>query len=228
MRIEERSYSSKLYRPRPAIYTEPDGSFLVISTSWGDPEDAQKVNDDIAKYVQASKADVEVTSPFEFLTSLTMEANYLRIAALISNEQLYRGNNKNEYVAGVETLILLHKGSQMAYAQVGTPHLLIQKDGQPLSPVSVSYEASLEMSGAENSILPPLPQTLLGLNMNLNIRSGDFKVDEGDRLVLYAGSHWPDSLWNSTQASNLQQWTQKMVQRNPEAPFWLGVVRLED
>ncbi|WP_413289940.1 hypothetical protein [Bdellovibrio sp. HCB337] len=228
MRLVERSYSTKLHRPRPAIYTEPDGSFVIISTSWGNPEDGQKVNDDIAKYIQAAKADVEVTSPFEFLTALTNEANYLRIASLISNEQIYRSANKNEYISGVETLVLLHKGSQMAYAQVGAPHLLIQKPGRPLAPVAIGYEASLEMSGVENQILAPLPQTMLGIDASLNIRCGDFHVDEGDRLVLYAGSFWPDSLWTSSQANNLQQLTQKMVQQNPEAPFWLGVVDLEN
>ena len=226
MRLEERSYSSKTYRPRPAIYTEPDGSFLIVTTSWGSSEHAQRINDDIAKYVQAAKADVEVTSPFEFLTSLSSEANYLRIAALICNEQLYRGDNKNEYVAGLETLILLRQGSQMAYAQVGAPHLMIKKEGRPLSPISVSYESSLEMSGPDNIILPPLPQTLMGIDVNLNIRSGDFKVDDGDQLVLYAGSFWPESLWNASQSGNLQQLTQKMVQKNPEAPFWLGVIDL--
>lgn len=228
MKLEERSYSTKMHRPRPAIYIEPDGSFIIVSTSWGSPEHAQKVNDDISKYVQAAKADVEVTSPFEFLTTLTNEANYLRIASLISNEQLYRSANKTEYLAGVETLILFHKGSQMAYAQVGAPHLLIQKTGRPLVPVSVGFEASFEMSGPDNTILPPLPQSLLGVDASLNIRCGDLRVDEGDRLVLYAGSFWPESLWSSAQMASLPQLTQKMVQQNPEAPFWLGIVDLEN
>lgn len=226
MKIEERSYSSKIYRPRPAIYIEPDGSFLAISTSWGAPEHGDKVNSEIVKYIQASKDDVEVTSPFAFLTSLSTEANYLRIAALISNESLYRGENKNEYVVGVETLILLQKGSQIAYAQVGAPHLLIQKRGHPLSPVSVGYEASLEMSGEDNLLLPPLPQDLLGLDPHPLMKCGDFKVDEGDRLVLYAGSFWPESLWAFSESAQLQSLTRKMVQKNPEAPFWLGLVEL--
>lgn len=227
MKLEERSYSSKLHRPRPAIYTETDGSFIIVSTSWGAPEHAQKVNDELAKYIQAAKADVEVTSPFEFLTTLTSEANYLRIAALISNEQFYRAENKSEYLAGIETLVLFHKGCQMAYAQVGAPHLLVQKSGRPLVPVAVGLEASLEMSGSENPVLPPLPQALLGIDSSLNIRCGDFHVDQGDRLVLYAGSFWPESLWTSSQGDTLQHLTQRMVQQNPEAPFWLGVVDLE-
>lgn len=228
MKIEERSYSSKLHRPRPSVYLEPDGSFLLVSTSWGDPEHAQKVNNDIAKYVQASMADVEVTSPFEVLTVLSREANYLRIAALIANEQLYRGENKGEYMAGVETLLLLKKGLQVAYAQVGAPHLLLQKNARSLIPVSVGFETCLEMGGPGGALLAPLPQSLLGADLSLNIRCGDFKVDEGDRLVLYAGAHWPESFWTASLASTLPQWTQKLVQKDPEAPFWLGLVDLAE
>lgn len=228
MKLTERSYSTKILRPRPAVYAEPDGTLLVISTSWGSPEHAQRVNDDVAKYVQAAKADVEVTSPFEFLTSLTTEANYLRVAALIANEAFYRGDNKNEYLAGVETLILLRSGRQVAYAQVGSPHLLIQKTGMPLSPVAVNFEISLELNEAGETPLPPVPHALLGVDRSLNIRAGDFRIDDGDRLVLYAGSFWPESLWNIAANNDLQQITQKMVQKNPEAPFWLGLVDLQD
>lgn len=239
MRIEERSYSTKTVRPRPAIYIEPDGSFVVISTSWGDPEHGFKVNEDIAKYIQAATADVEVTSPFEFLGSLTTEANYLRIATLISNEALYRGINKADYQAGVETLLLLRKGSQIAFAQAGSPHLLIQKRNRLVTPISVSLDAGLEMGGDSQDPLSPLPQTLLGIDSSLNIRTGDFRVDEGDRLLLYAGNIWPKSLWSSewnpqgnSQASqsqsDLQLLTQKLVQAAPESPFWLGIVTLEE
>lgn len=224
MRIQERSYSTKMLRPRPAIYAEQDGSLLVISTSWGNPEHAQRVNEDIAKYVQAAKADVEVTSPFEFLTCLSAEANYLRVAALISNEAFYRSDNKSEYVVGVETLVLLQQGSKVAYTQVGSPHLLIQKNEGGVAPVAVSYETSLELSSSEESALPPLPQTLLGVDRGLNLRSGDFRIDSGDRLVLYAGSLWPESLWSLSTQADLQKITQKFVQKNPESPFWLGLV----
>lgn len=228
MKIQERSYSTKMFRPRPEIYAEPDGSLLVVTTSWGDPEHAVRFNEDVAKYIQAARADVEVTSPFEFLTSLTNEANYLRISALIANESFYRSDNKADYQAGLETLMLLRVGSQLAYAQVGAPHLLIQKADRLVAPVSMNYDASLEMSGEQGILLPPLPQSLVGIDMNLNIRAGHFRIDDRDRLILYSGSIWPEALWGATATTDLQQLTQKVVQKNPEAPFWLGLVHLED
>ena len=228
MKLTERSYSAKNLRPRPAIHAEPDGSLLIVSTSWGSSENAQRVNEDIVKYVQAALADVEVTSPFEFLTCLTDETNYLRIATLIANESMYRSDNKSEYAVGVETLILLRRGSMLAFAQVGSPHFLIQREGRHLAPVSVGYDASLEIGGTQED-LAPLPQQLLGVDAALNVRCGDFRIEDSDRLILYAGGFWPESLWSKTmEGADLAQITQKMVQKNPEAPFWLGLVDFQD
>lgn len=228
MKLVERSYSTKMFRPRPEIHLEPDGSLIIVSTSWGNPQHAARMNEDLAKYVQAAKADVEVTSPFEFLTSLTNEANYLRVATLIANESFYRGDNKAEYQAGLEILLLLRTGSQIAYAQVGAPHLLIQKSDHFMAPISVSLDAGLEMMGEDGRVLPPLPQALIGVDTNLNIRAGDFRVENSDRLILYAGSVWPESVWSAKQNADLHHFTQKLVQKSPDTPFWLGLVSLED
>jgi hypothetical protein len=227
MKLAERSYSAKNFRPRPVIYSEPDGSLLIVTTSWGESDQAHRVNEDIAKYVQAALADVEVTSPFQFLTCLSDEANYLRVAALITNEALYRSDNRTQYTTGIETLILLRRESKVAYAQIGSPHLLIQRTGQGIAPLSVNYESSFELSHSLD-LLPPIPNQLLGTESSLNIRCGDFRVEESDQMILYAGSFWPESLWKGSAVLDLNQITQKMVQKNPEAPFWLGIVSLQD
>lgn len=234
MKLTERSYSSKLFRPRPVIHAESDGSLLIITTSWGDPEHASRVNDEILKYVQAALADVEVTSPFEFMTCLSNEANYLRVATMICNERFYRSDNRNEFNAGVELLVLLKRGSHVAYAQVGSPHLLLRKRGQGLAPLSAQLEPSLELSSGTDGNLPPLPQSLLGIDSSLNIRSGDVRVDKSDELIVYAGSFWPALLWQESASAQsreskatLTQLTNTIAQKNPDAPFWLGVIDFE-
>jgi hypothetical protein len=219
MILAERSYSTKSFRPRPTIHTEPDGSLLVVTTSWGEPGLAAQVNEDIAKYVQAAAADVEVTSPFEFMTSLGNEANYLRVATLICNESIYRRENRSEYVGGVELLALYRRGHKIAYVQVGVPHVLIQREGQGVVPLVIGAEVPHEN--------PPLPQHLLGIDASVNIRCGEFRVEETDRLILYAGAAWPETLWRPTKSNDdLDQVAQKIVQKNPEAPFWLGLLSL--
>lgn len=220
MKLLERSYSGKIIRPKPHLHQEEDGSLLVIATAWGDPEQAAIVVDEIAKYVNAAREDVEVTSPFEFLTCLSDEANYPRIATLIANDQLYRSENRNEYKGGVEVLTLYKKGKQLAWAQIGNPSLFLKRGSQSLLPLSVSTDLSAQI----NSSFPPLPSDVLGLERTCNIRSGHVLIMPGDQLVLLASAGIPDSLLGVNQTLDLSSITNQMIQENSERPFWLGIV----
>lgn len=225
MKLQERSYSTKIIRPRPFIHQEEDGSLVVIATSWGQPEHGQRVLDEIVKYINAAKSDVEVTSPFEFLTCLTDEVNYLRISILIANDLLYRSENKREYFSGVEVLALLKRGQQLSWAQVGSPSLLIKRKGESLQPLSVGLDIASELQGG-GTPLPPLPAQLLGLDPTCNIQCGHTRIGEEDQCVLYAGSSIAPGLWNSDGSLlDLSTVTNKLIQENPESPFWLGLIQ---
>lgn len=226
MILQERSYSTKILRPKPVIHKEEDGSLIVIATSWGDTEHASRVVDEVVKYVNAAKSDVEVTSPFEFLTCLSDEVNYLRIALHIANDLLYRGENRREYFSGVEVLALLNRGSQVAWAQVGNPSLLIQRRGQSLQPLSISMDLSSEMATVGDA-LAPLPSQLLGLDPSCNVQCGSTRTQEGDQLLLTAGSSIAPSLWMKDAKTDFATITQRMIQGNPDAPFWMGLIQVD-
>lgn len=224
MKLQERSYSTKILRPKPLIHTEDDGSLIVIATSWGQPEHAQRAVDEVVKYVSAAKADVEVTSPFEFLTCLTDEVNYVRTSLLIANDILYRGENRTQYFSGVEMLALFKRGPQVAFAHVGCPSLFLQRNGQHMQPLSVGLDLSSEMQDNMNP-LPPLPAQLLGLDPTCNIQCGHTYVREGDQLVLLAGNSVATSLWGrESYQQDLGAITNSMIQESPESPFWLGLI----
>ncbi|HWU42160.1 MAG TPA: hypothetical protein VN132_01940, partial [Bdellovibrio sp.] len=137
MKLQERSYSTKILRPKPLIHVEADGSLIVVATAWGEHEPAQRALEEVAKYVNSAKADVEVTSPFEFLGCLTDEANYVRTGFMLANEILYRGENRTQYSCGVEIAALFHRGDQLAWAHVGCPSLFLQRQRQRLQPLSI-------------------------------------------------------------------------------------------
>lgn len=228
MKILDRSYSSKMFRPKPLIHTEDDGSLIVIATSWGQPEHAQRAVDEVVKYVSAAKSDVEVTSPFEFLTCLSDEVNYVRTSVLIANDMLYRGENRNEYVSGVEILALFKRGPQVAWAQVGCPSLFIRRQEQSMQPLAIGQDMSAEMHRAGDS-LPPLPSQLIGLDPTCYVQCGHTYVADEDKLVVLASTSVSSSLWMPNyEELQLASLTQKMIQENPEAPFWLGLVGMED
>ncbi len=223
MKIQERSYSSKIFRPKPHLHVEADGSLLVVTTSWGQPEHAQLVADEIAKYVTAARGDVEVTSPFEFLTCLSDQANHLRIGMMIANDVLYRGENKAEYVSGVEVLAIARSEGEVAWAQVGAPHLLLRRSGRPLVPLATAFDHSFELS-LKGGLSAPLPSKLLGVEPACNIVCGDLQAGDKDLLVLLSSSLLPQSLWTDSGPMDLQAITRHLVQEDPDSPFWLGLV----
>lgn len=226
MKLQERSYSTKILRPKPLVYQQDDGGLIVIATSWGKAEHAQRALDEVVKYVSSAQADVEVTSPFDFLSVLTDEVNYLRTALLITNDLLYRGENKSEYFSGVEILALFKRGPQIAWAHVGNPSVLLQRQGQRLQPLSIGLDLSSELSPA-NSILPPLPAQLLGLEPTCHVQCGHTRVNEGDQIVLLGSPTIATELWTDVGTADMGTLTQRMIQEAPEAPFWLGLVDLE-
>lgn len=227
MKVLERSYSTKTFRPKPHLVSEADGSLLVIATSWGLPEHAQMVADEVAKYVSAARGDVEVTSPFEFLTCLSDECNHLRISFLIANDLLYRGENKNEYVGGVELVAISRVGHQLSWAQVGAPHILLSREGRPLVPLATSFDHSFEL-GLMGQKPPPLPSRLLGVDPTCQIVCGDLQVNDNDHLILLSSSTLPQALWTSVNPFDLGSVTRQMTSDDPDHPFWVGQVSLSD
>lgn len=226
MKLQERSYSTRMLRPRPILHTEDDGSLIVVATTWGQPEHGQRAVDEVVKYVNAAKADVEVTSPFEFLACLPDEANYVRTALLIANDMLYRGENRMEYFSGVEILALFRRGNMLAWAQVGNPSIFAQRKSQRLQPLSVGLDLSRELN-SESETLPPMPTQMLGVENSCSIQCGHTRLQEGEQVVLLASSVIAPSLLTRPSGNfSLSEITQKMIQENPEAPFWLGLIDL--
>jgi hypothetical protein len=227
VKIQERSYSSKVIRPKPIIRHEDDGSLIVIATSWGQADHGERAVEEVFKYVNAAKADVEVTSPFEFLSCLPDEVNYVRTAMHIANDMLYRGENRKEYVSGVEILALFQRGPMIAWAHVGAPSILVQRQGQSLQPLAIGLDHSSEVH-AGRDLQPPLPSQLLGLDPTCDIHCGHTYVKPGDQLVLLASSFVANTLWARRSGNvGLMEVTNSMIQESPEAPFWLGIIDIE-
>ncbi len=221
-----RSYGGKIFRPKPVIHE--DERLLVLASCWGPGDQAQNLVDDVVKYVTAAMGDVEVTSHFEYLTCLSDQANYLRIATLLANENIFRGENKNEFVSGYELTVVLKQKNQLSWAQVGGPHILIRRNGQTLMPLTVHLDVSAEVSAS--NLLAPLPHWLLGLDSTCQIQCGDVRYQPQDQLVLAGSTYLSKSIFTESpsRSLSLEKITQWMIQENPESAFWLGLWPLID
>lgn len=224
MQIKERSYNTKIFRPKPILRWEIENQFLMVATNWGAIDSAHKILDEIAKYVTAAQGDVEVTTPFEFLPQLSPQANALRIATLLANELIFRSDNRNEFVAGIELCLILKTKSQLSWLQVGQPHLYFKQGASLIQPLSIIPDLSFDHI-TPNKATAPLPKDMLGTESILMPHVGHCLVHPNDQLLLISRPQAPADLGLLTQNSiDLKEITLSLTQENQDSPFWLGLV----
>lgn len=219
MIIQDRCYSSKIHRPMPVIFIDSENLFFIIVTSWGLPEHSQKVIEEFHRYIVASQAEVEVTSPFEFLTCYPDDVNHLRVATLLTNQFIFRQENQSEYTAGLELLAGKITKNQLSWVQVGGPSLLINKPLLGIVPITVNQDMSMDFNS-----LTPLPRFLLGVERTCDIKLGFFRYENTDQLIFLASSIFPSCLLSSERKFyQLSDLSQKIISTHPEMPFWIGL-----
>lgn len=223
MKLEHRSYRGKSYRPSPLVHSEPDGSLTLIITPWGQPSTAERARDVVADFILSSRNDQEATSPFQKMTCLTPLANNVRVAMMLLNDTLYREENRDEYMDGVEVLVCARHESEITIAQVGQPHIFLSRKGLPLQTLGVGTDMSSEMSQAPE-LLSPLPHSLIGLYSTSNFSIQSFRINSGDQLIFLARSHFPQEfLKMASHSRNIDQLSRALSHEHPDIPFWLAV-----
>src|SRR5688572_90445 len=131
MKITERSYGGKIFRPRPEIHLSPGGDLLIVATPWGPRSSAKKAIQVIQDHLQSARSDQEATSPFSHLTCLSPLANSLRAGIKLANDVIYSEDNKNEYISGVELFVFSRRGAEAVWAQVGFPAAYLDRLQRP-------------------------------------------------------------------------------------------------
>ncbi len=226
MNFEERSYSGKIFRPRPDVYFSENEKILIIATPWGLSSSSHRLIKIVLDYYNSARDDLEVTSPFERLLCLSSVANSIRTAALLANDSLYGEENKKEYVAGVELFIGAFEGQELTWLQVGHPCLLLNRFGRNILPLGSHLDIAIDMSHS-SQLLPPLPSQLLGIDATCNFTIGSFRMREDDRLLLISRSSLPGVIYStSDQNRNLEAICKVLVREASDEAFWIGVLNL--
>lgn len=228
MKIFERSFGGNQFRPRPEIYCEVSGSLLITATPWGPRNSAKKVIQVIKDFHLSLQEDGEATSPFSMLTSLSPLANNLRNAVLLANDAIFNDVNKNEYISGVEVFVMAHNSTEIAWAQIGFPFVLLDRPQRSLLPLGSQLDLSLEFSSFQN-ILSPLPQKLLGIDLKLDFEMHSIRPSTHDQFLLLSRSGIPGQIYDLPPGDRtLEQISQMLSNDSPELPFWLGIVNLKN
>lgn len=221
MKVDQRSYRGKSFRPAPLLHVEPN--LILAITSWGQASTAERARDVVADFVLSARNDQEATSPFQKMTCLTPLANNVRVAMMLLNDTLYREFNQDEYTEGIEILICAKHESEITIAQVGQPHVFLSRKQFPLIPLSVGSDSAMEFSQPPE-ILAPMPHSLLGLYSTSNFGIQSFRFQENDQLIFLARSHFPSEfLTLSSSERTLEKLSQNLSKEHPDIPYWLAV-----
>jgi hypothetical protein len=232
LHLVERSLSSGVHRPRPEIHRSSNGDLLIVATPWGHRDVAKRAIDRMLEYISLAKADREATAPLPRLTCLTPLANTIRISALLTNEMIFREDNKESYRSGVEVVALALDHAEIVWMQVGNPQIFLLRPPNPPVPVAahldLSFDIAVRTPGTRQSA--PLPNSMLGLDSTVNLGIGSFRCQPHDQLLLISHPNPPLAVLSQfTPEMTLDQLAAKVAGHAGAngPPFWLGAASLQ-
>lgn len=223
MKFLEQLYRTKTRLPQPEHFIEPDGSFGVIVSCWGQENSAAKAVEHLIQLKNVYAQDRERTSPFAFLESLSYETNRLRQNLMHLNDFLYSQDNKNEYKNGYEVFVFSRTGQEWAWAQVGGPNLILNR-----AHAATLLQASPTAESRFGFSKDPLPGQLLGLHPTTPVSCGSIRTEQSDEIIFYIGElniSCIDEKFLQTQ--DLKFRMQAIAKRQQNKAFWLASLNYE-
>lgn len=228
MKIQGRPHRAAQIRPEPEYQLDAETNLLLIVTPWGPRSIANKTLSIISESYAVASGDSEATTPYARLGCLSNEANSLRSAVLLANDTLYREENKEEFKCGVELFAASFVDNEFVWVQVGQPHVLLSRRNGLLLPLGSCVDLSVDLSSGD-SILPALPNQMLGVDNSLNLNMNSFRVQPGDRLIFLSHSAPPHILYNTAMENmNLDELTKKLAKDSPNSAFWIGILEFPE
>lgn len=226
-KLVQQSYRTQYYLPQPNYSISVDSQLLNLSFSWGEVNPFEQMNNTIQSYYSSSKNDLESTSPFEKIISLSPFANVIRTSMLLANDQVYRNYNKKSYSAGVELSCIAINGQELIIAQVGNPCIvLIRKNKNILLSTTLSLSIINESIISQELGPSPLPLHLLGVENVCypNILSVNYQ--QGDVLFFISAQRVPENLLSLSLNESLPVLTHNISNFMNQEPFWIGRIEL--
>ncbi len=216
MDLQQRSYSTSIFRPKPKIFFENSSQTWIIATSWGESEAAEATIQSLRDQL-ASISEPDATVIRGSAAGLSDGSNRLVSAARITHQKLFQQRNREEYTTAVELALIKKVRNHLSWVQIGAPALILstEKGLQPLCPASdLSFQWDQQT---------PLVAVAMGLHKEVNLHCGSCLVKENDQLILLSKSYIPTSLFQLKSIS-LQSVSKNLVDENSEQPFWLGLL----
>lgn len=220
-KVSHSSYTNGQYfRPKPVLIERPDSHLLVVATGWGPLEMTQNAAELVVNQFE-QLAQEDQTTTVEVTASVSTPANRLIAGIKQANQYLYKTENAKLWKAAVEITALHYDRGVLSWVHVGSPHVILN-DGKNIHPVAyvVDWVAQTGNQG-------PLFSQALGMDPHVNMTVGSLRLGSETQILLLGRSIMPRSVLSCEKfvAPEIQR---LLVDDDPNAPFWLGLVELED
>jgi hypothetical protein len=209
MNVQTRSASLHHQLPATQTYQLLNNQLTVFLRPWGSTEFNQKVVDEITHYLSTTQADIEVTTPFDYLESLSSLANRTRVAVLLAHDLMYKTDNRSEYVVGFELMVLFTSRKELAWASVGR-FSLSKLMHERLNPVIATG------TDLDSEVL--LPVQLIGLEKEISVNAGSIAFDSSAKLAVTSSYNCDFKVADLTSDSHLLEAVPS------QSTYWYSVV----
>lgn len=172
MKPQIKSHNGQQKLPQTQVHSLLNDNLIVCLRLWSGPDVEQKVLDEILRYLSAADADLDVTTPFDYIESLSSLSNKVRVALLLANEALY-AENKEKYSHGLEIAVCYKHQNEVSVGAVGRFGFTVEKKGKRF----LLFE-----SGGFLDDLVLLPSELLGIGHDAQIKCASVSVSDLDSI----------------------------------------------
>ena len=243
MKLTERSFSTKLIRPRPSSHLSSNKELIAILTEWGGHSiNSKNIFDELESQYNFLSTDKESTQPFPKLISISLIENNMRSSLVQANQTLFQKINYEEYRTGFELFYATTQGHMCTVIQIGQPMMIIDRPNHILHYVggsadrwSFSYSQKTapdsplntpaDPASTHTNIPPPLPGQLLGVYNDIAFHPFCFRFSSEDRLILLSRHNIPSSWFTIKRKDrDLNTLSELAVKENPDIPFWIGII----
>lgn len=226
MKIQERSFSGKIFRPIPKCYLSSNKKLITIITPWGqEAVSTKEVFENIETQYSSLSEDIESTHPFPKMMSLTPTENNMRTAVIQTNQNIFNTINQEEYAMGFELFFATIVDNIFTFIQIGQPFILIDRPHQYLHSIGQVIDPTLAVS--KNKTTAPLPYQLLGIHEDISFHPFFFRFKPEDKLILLNRSAIPANWFKlKREERTLDKLSQQAAEDNPSVPFWLSIIQL--
>jgi hypothetical protein len=216
--FEHQYYRHKSRRPFAEASIDQSEKIFTVSFSWGEINPTEKLRDSFLNYFFTSSNDIEATSPFRILSSLTHLTNKIRAAMLLANTAVYNSFNTKALAAGAEFLCLAVENRELVIGKIGGPSVILVRNNE-----NILLSSSTDLYFKNTN---PLPENLIGVDNECYPQIASFRFEKGDLLFLISSSHLPANVLKLNLSAAMSNLTQLISQENPAVPFWIGRLSL--